>query len=106
MLVVGGPRDLALLWLAQLPFAALVLSGSIAAFLPVVIVLLAGAALALGALSLVTLVLARGMDLTYREEGELANEATLALAFGVAVMLALAGGRFLLERWLGVSTLT
>ncbi len=104
--VVQGGRGVGWLWLAQLPFATLVLSGWSAAFVPVVVILMSGAALAIATLTLVVIVLFQGRDLTFHHEYELASAATIALALGVAVILLLAGARFLAERWFGIATLT
>ena len=101
---VGGLRELGVLGLAGLPFAAVVLSGWGWLLAPVTLALVVGAVAVVTLLSLVVLaLLAEGPAsvLAGREH----HLPPAALVLGVGAMAAIAAARFLLERLVGAPPL-
>jgi len=95
--VVRGMRELGLLLLLQLPFALLARSGLGWLYVPISTVLLVSATTVVASLMLVIVVIVRHGDRVFTRAAQLQVPATLALILGIAVMAALAGGRFWLE---------
>jgi len=102
---VTGVREVGLLILLQAPFAAIALSGIGLLHAPVSLFLVVAATVAVSAIVLATGLLISGRDRTFRSRDDVGAPAALALLGGVAVMLAIAGGRFWLERAYGIRTL-
>lgn len=88
------------------PAGLLVMSGWGPFYVPITIVLIASALAALTTLALVLIVIATRRDFTYRTRSDLDRIGAVALAAGIAVMLALSVGRSILESFSGSSTLT
>lgn len=102
---VSGVGEVAMLVALQAPLAALALSGAKVLQAPVSVFLVIAATVAVSAIVLATGVLIAGRDRAYRDAGDLQVAGAAALVGGVAVMLAIAGGRFWLERTYGIRTL-
>ncbi|MDQ2682715.1 MAG: DUF2085 domain-containing protein [Chloroflexota bacterium] len=96
------PVSLAML----VPVGLLVGSGWGPLFVPLSLVLIAAALLALSSLALVVIVILTRRDFTYRSVSDLDRIAAVAVVAGVAVMLSLAGGRAIVERLTGPGSLT
>ena len=103
---VGGLGELGMVTAIQAPFALAVLSGVGPLYVPVVLLLLLSALAVVAALMLVVVVLAHGRERAFASVGQVQATATGALLLGALVMVAFAGGRFLLERWTGAPPLT
>jgi uncharacterized membrane protein len=102
---IEGPGEVALLVLLQVPFAFMVASGARVLFVPVSLFLVAAAAAAIGLICLSTIVLGLGRDRTFNGMSDLQVPAAMALVAAIAVMALIAGGRFWLERSLGLAAL-
>lgn len=103
---VAGWRDLALLVPVQAPFLLSVAVGPGVLWFPTMLLLLLAAVTAVSTLALVTIVLLRRLDFTFDRFGDVQPVAATAVLTAVAVMATLSGGRFLLERLLGLPPLT
>jgi uncharacterized membrane protein len=104
--VLRGKSDLWLLWIAQIPFALLVLTGGSVAYPPAVALLVISALLVVSSLALVTIVILRGLDYTFVNDSDLASVAAVALLAGATAISGLAAVRYVLEWRLGLVTLT
>lgn len=103
--VVTG-RDLAILAPLQLPFIVLVLSGWHALYVPMTIFLVLAALTVVTAIAMVTIVLVREIDCSFRGFADAQHVAAYALVAAVIVMGVLSAGRTMLERVMGVPPLT
>jgi uncharacterized membrane protein len=99
---VTSLRELLVIALFHLPFVAIVLSGSSLLYTSAVLLLLAGATLAMATISGVVLVLLRHGDGQYTTMAEVETTAATALVLGVIVMVSAAVGRFAIESWLEI----
>lgn len=99
-------RDLPLVVAAQAPFAAAALSGQWFLALPLTLYLLFAAVTAVSIVALVAIVLFRQWDGRFGSAWELDRLASAAVVIGALTIGALASGRFLLERLLGLPPLT
>lgn len=102
--VLEGARDLVWLMLAQVPLVLLVLTGWSFVWPLLTLLLLVTATGVVTILALVFLLLVARRDGRARRLSDVAAPATLALWTAFVVIGALAGGRFLLEAALGIST--
>lgn len=100
---IGGFGELAVVLASTLPFALLVNSGLGLLFAPLAALLLVAAVTVVSVLMLIVVVLLRGGDRTYDGSSQLPVPATVALVMGVVVMVTFAGGRVVLERFVGVA---
>lgn len=103
---IERPRDLAAIALFQAPFAALVGSGAGSLYAPLAVMLIVAATVVVSAMILVVVLLLRRKDQSFEGMADLQGWLAAALVLGVSVMALLAGGRFLLERGLGLPLLT
>lgn len=99
---VRSPREVAEIVLLCSPYATLMLLRPEWLFLPITLLLLGSAWLTLTMLMFVMGVLATGQDGTYSTLRQLHVPVLGASTMALAVMLGLAGGRFWLERTLGI----
>lgn len=97
-----GFRDLGVVLGAQSLMAVVVLSGWNPLRVPLTLVLMVSALLALTGLMLAFVLLLARRESRARRTADLAGPATLALVFALLLMGGLAIGRFLLEAWLGL----
>ena len=104
--VVTGLGELLFLTALQVPFGLAALSGIGALYVPMTMFLLLAAAAVVAALMLVVLLLLRRADGSFAEVAQLSPPGALALVLALAVMGAIAGGRFLLERLADAPPLT
>lgn len=95
--VVGGLPEVGLLVLLQLPFAVATLSGVAWLYAPLALLLLGSATAVVSSLTLVIVAVTRYGDRAFTRASQLQVPATWALLLGIAVMAAIAGGRFWLE---------
>ncbi|MCC6791704.1 MAG: DUF2085 domain-containing protein [Thermomicrobiales bacterium] len=102
---VARGRDLALLLPLQVPFALLVLSGSAWLWLPIAGILICSAVAVVSSLALVSIVLFRRLDYSFDRLADVHRVATHAVLAGITIMALLSGGRFALERLLGLPPL-
>lgn len=102
--VVDVPRDMAPLLMGCIAYIALIETRAGWLYRPVAYLLVLSAWLTLSILVLVILVLATRRDRTFDSLEGLHVPAALALLGGLALMAALAGGRFWLEHRLGIPT--
>jgi uncharacterized membrane protein len=75
-------------------------------YLPISLILIAAALLALSSLALVLIVILTRRDYSYGSAVDLDRIAAVAVVAGVAIMLSLAGGRALLDTLFGPASLT
>jgi len=94
--------DLGWIWLAFLPYAAIVVGGPAWAYVPVSVLLMVSAWLTMALLALVVVVLAFQLDERVDRPARLHVPGAAAALLGLALMLALASGRMWLERTLGI----
>jgi uncharacterized membrane protein len=103
---VRSTRDLAEIALLCCPYAAVVLLQPSWLFMPTTLLLLGSAWLTLTILMFVIVVLVTGSDGAFQSLRQLHFPLLGASALALAVMLGLAGGRFWLERTLGLISAT
>ncbi len=94
--------EVALLVLLQAPFALAVLSGLGLLFTPISILLVLAAIGVFLAMSLAMVTMVRRRDQSYRSWTELQRPLATSLLVALLMIGALAGGRFLLEWWIGI----
>jgi hypothetical protein len=94
--------EVALLVALQAPFALAVLSGLDVLYSPISLLLVLAAVGVFLAMSLAMLTMVRRRDQSYRSWTELQWPLAAALVVALAMIWVLAGGRFLLERWIGI----
>lgn len=99
---VRNVPEVALLVALQAPFVLAVLSGLGVLFTPISILLVLAAIGVFLSMALAMLTMLRRRDQTYRTGSELQWPLAAALVAALAVIGALAGGRFLLEWWIGI----
>jgi uncharacterized membrane protein len=97
-----GWRDLGVVLLAQWLFALLVLSRWRPLWLPITVILMAAAILALTGLMLAFVLLLGRRENRAIVTSDLAGPGTIALFLALVMIGSLAAGRFLLEIWLGL----
>lgn len=97
-----GWRDLSIVIGAQSVAAVVVLTRLNVLRVPITLLLMASSILALTGLTLAFVLLLGRRECRARVTGDLAGAATLALVVALVLLGALAGGRFLLEAWLGL----
>lgn len=102
--VIDAPRDLLPVLIGCAAYIALVETRPGWLLQPLAYALVLSAWLTLSALVLIILILATKRDRTFPRVEELHVPAALALLGGLALMAALAGGRFWLEHRLGIPT--
>jgi uncharacterized membrane protein len=102
---VTSVRELPLLLAAQGPFALAAISGFSVLALPLALVLIAAAFAAVTSIVLVSIVLFRQTDNSFRSFAELDGLTSMSVLIALVVIACLAGGRFLLEHWLGLQPL-
>lgn len=102
--VVDAPRELAPILLGCVAYIALVSTRAGWLYQPIAYLLVLSAWLTLSALVLIILILATRRDRTMTLLRQIHIPAALALLGGLALMAALAGGRFWLEHRLGIPT--
>lgn len=88
--------------LLQVPFALAAASGLGILYVPVSVLLVLAAIGVFVAVAVAMLTMARRRDQSYRSFGELQRPLAAALLVALAVIGSLAGGRYLLEWWLGI----
>jgi uncharacterized membrane protein len=103
---VEGIREVVLLAGLQVPFFVAVTSGPGFLYAPVALSLLVSAAVVIGALTLVLVLLALRRDGAFESLSQVQGPAAAAFVLGCLVMAAFASGRFLLEAWTGAPPLT
>lgn len=103
---VSGPAEVALIVGLQIPFAAVALSGWGVLYAPATILLVTSAVAAVSALAMTSLLLLTCRDRSCERPVDAQLPAAVGVVLGVAVMLAFAGGRFWLERAVGIPPLT
>jgi uncharacterized membrane protein len=99
---VSSYRDLGWLWLAFVPYAALVLSGASWLYVPLSALLMLSAWITMAMLALVVVVLAFRMDARVDRPTRLHLPGAVAAIVGLALMLGLASGRMWLESTFGI----
>jgi uncharacterized membrane protein len=92
--------------LAWIPIALAVISGWSPLYVPLVLLLILSASLALTSLALVVLVILLRRDFTFESPAGLQGCGVGAFAIALVAMAALAAGRSFLERWAGPVPLT
>lgn len=102
---VSGVGEGLVLVAIQAPFAAAALSGAGALHGPLSLLLVGAAAAAIGLIVLNAVVLGGGRDRSYEDAAGIQGVAAASLLGGVAVMAAIAAGRFWLETTYGLRTL-
>ena len=103
--IIRSGREIALLLGLQVPFAVTVLAAPGWFYAPVALFLVVSAIVVVSSLTLVMWTIATRRDGLYSAIGELGLPATVALLLAIVVMASIAGGRFWLERTLGVPPL-
>ncbi|MGH2560920.1 MAG: DUF2085 domain-containing protein [Thermomicrobiales bacterium] len=103
---VDGPRELGLLIVLQIPFAAAVASEAGLLYTPVSLLLVLSAAIVLTLLMLVVVVLIARREGTYSAARQIQGSASIALALALVMMAVLGGGRFLFEHLTGAPPMT
>lgn len=104
--VVQGVRELALITLLQVPVALLIAWGPGILYAPAALALVLAATTVVSALALVMWTIATRRDGAFSRLSDLGGPATVALVLAIVVMGSIAGGRYWLERALGVPPLT
>ena len=99
---ISSFRDFGWLWLAFVPYAALVLSGARWVYMPLSAFLMLSAWITMALLALVVVVLAFRMDARLDRPARLHLPGAVAAIIGLALMLGLATGRIWLESTLGI----
>ena len=99
---VASPAEVGLLVVLQIPFAAAVMSGFGILYGPVSMLLALAAIGVFVAMALSILTLVRRRDQSYQSAAELQWPLATALLTALLVIGALAGGRYLLEWWIGI----
>lgn len=100
--VVRGARDLGVLLAAQALMGLVVLTRWEPLRIPLTVVLLVSAVVALTGLTLAFVVLLGRRENRAGRTADLAGPATVALVVALLIIGGLAGGRYLLEAWLGL----
>lgn len=103
---VSGISEVVAIAALQTPFALLALSGSSTLYVPMTLLLIVSATVVVASLVLVSAVLLRYGDRPFASPQQAQGAAAMALLIGVAVIGAMAAGRFLLERLTGTPPLT
>lgn len=103
---VERPRELLTISLLQVPLAGVLWSGVGPLHAPLSLLLVAAATAVVAAMALVVVLLVRRLDQSFDAVADLQGWAAVALVLGVVAMGVLAGGRYLLERAIGVPPLT
>lgn len=98
-------REVGLLLVLQVPFAAAALSGASILYVPMVSFLLVSAVLVVAAIMLVVVVLIRGQEGSFESVAGLQPSTLVAVVLAVVVMAAFSGGRHLLEQATGAQPL-
>ena len=100
--IITSPAEVGLLVVLQIPFAAAVMSGFGMLYGPVSMSLVLAAVGVFVAMALSMLTLVRRRDQSYQSMTELQWPLATALMAALLVIGALAGGRYLLEWWIGI----
>lgn len=99
---VTAPLEVGLLVLLQVPFAVAVMSGFGMLYGPISLLLVLSAVGVFVTMALAMITLVRRRDQSYRSASELQWPLATALVAALLVIGALAGGRYLLEWWIGI----
>lgn len=99
---ITGPVEVGLLVLLQVPFAVAVMSGFGMLHGPISLLLVLSAVGVFVTMALAMITLVRRRDQSYRSASELQWPLATALVAALLVIGALAGGRYLLEWWIGI----
>jgi uncharacterized membrane protein len=103
---IAGPGDLGLLLLAHCAAIFTILSGWPVLRLPLTFLLLIAAVAVVTGLTLAFVLLLGRREARAVTTADLAGPATVALAIALVTIMALGGGRFALEWWLGIEAAT
>jgi uncharacterized membrane protein len=104
--VVSGYRDILAILIVASAYAAVILTGWQALWLPLTALLIASAVAVIGGLSLAFVLLVGRRENTATTTSQLAGPASVALLIAFAVMAVTSGGRFAMEAFYGISTTT
>jgi len=99
-------REVGLVLLLQIPFAAAAMSGASMLYVPMVSFLLASAVLVVAAMMLVVIVLIRGQEGSFEGVAGLQRPTLVAVVLAFVAMAAFSGGRHLLEQATGAPPLS
>jgi uncharacterized membrane protein len=100
---IQGSRDLSWIWLAIIPYAALVVSGASWLYIPLSVTLMLSAWLTLALLALVIVILLLRLDEQVDRTETLHVPGAVAAVAGLVMLLSLSSGRMWLESAFGIA---